>query len=194
MANSWTFTSTADDNLTCVICREPFRNPRKLAECGHYFCQVCIVSWVRAREDPTCVVCRAPITSQNAITGPDRLIVNMLDELLIKCDMCGYSGKKGSHCCPLYTCDKYPCTFLGSDEDEVRRHQLNCRYGGGGGSSSSSAAKEDSQRTRYADREEEQPWYAQPDNLIVAGTVVAASLVAGLVLGRSIGKRENNSK
>ncbi|KAJ3071058.1 hypothetical protein HDU98_005881 [Podochytrium sp. JEL0797] len=169
---SWSFASTTpvDSNLICPICSDPFQCPRKLQQCGHYFCRPCITSWVR--ENPICAVCRAPVsTTQNAISSPDRLIVSMLDDLRVQCDVCSYAGKKNGHCCPQFTCDFEPCSFLGSDEDEVRRHQVVCRYAGNGGGSSGSESAKLMQQTR--EREAEEPWWAQPDNLIAGGIVVA---------------------
>ncbi|KAI9339938.1 hypothetical protein BDR26DRAFT_934644 [Obelidium mucronatum] len=174
MEKSWEFEAhTTDENLKCVICSEPFTCPRRLADCGHYYCASCISRWIQDNPNPACPSCRVPISSRsNPITAPDRLIVSMLDDL-------------------VYHCDFGQCTFLGSDRDSVKRHQVVCRYGGGqeGGSSSSSGYA----KPRESDMAmEEGPWFTKPDNVIAAGVVVAASLIGGLILGRNIGKRERD--
>ncbi|CAB9496127.1 RING finger protein 113A [Seminavis robusta] len=41
--------------FACHICRKPFTNP-VVTSCGHYFCEACIMDWVRTKSD-ACPVC-----------------------------------------------------------------------------------------------------------------------------------------
>ncbi|KAJ7156628.1 hypothetical protein C8R46DRAFT_1226104 [Mycena filopes] len=41
----------------CAVCLEVMRNPDALTECGHTFCQDCLLNWfIKRRTCPTCVV------------------------------------------------------------------------------------------------------------------------------------------
>lgn len=47
----------------CTICQEELASAVRL-ECGHVFCEECIVAWCERAADATCPLCRAPIPSR----------------------------------------------------------------------------------------------------------------------------------
>ena len=85
--------SSFDDLLLCVICYEPFTNP-KMLQCGHTFCEHCLQRchnasqeerWSR-RGNLSCPTCRE-ITSvpENGIAGlRNDFKMNKMDEVLRK--------------------------------------------------------------------------------------------------------------
>ena len=62
----------ADVALSCSLCLEPFENPRKLPDCGHCFCEACLITYKTKSNDNKelenklkCPVC----TKYNTIPG-----------------------------------------------------------------------------------------------------------------------------
>lgn len=49
---------------SCMLCLSPMTNP-SAANCGHMFCWVCIVDWIR--EHPECPLCRLQCLEQNLL-------------------------------------------------------------------------------------------------------------------------------
>jgi hypothetical protein len=74
-----------EPHLMCPICHIPLIDPISL-ECDHCFCTKCFVQScdrVSADEGPKCPTCRATITV--APRKASRLIVNMCDDLKVRC-------------------------------------------------------------------------------------------------------------
>ncbi|XP_051926420.1 nuclear factor 7, brain-like [Hippocampus zosterae] len=65
--------------LTCPVCLEIFRDP-VILECGHHFCQVCIVQcWeAKADEQTTCPKCRKTCARK---LRPNSLLCNVVDSV-----------------------------------------------------------------------------------------------------------------
>ncbi|KAI8611632.1 hypothetical protein BC830DRAFT_642667 [Chytriomyces sp. MP71] len=128
------------DNLRCSICTDAFHNPRRLSNCGHYFCESCISAWNETNH--ICPIDRTPISpTSNTISGPDRIVVQFLDELIISCTFCGFQGKKGLHQCAAFSCPFDHCTFKDSDDDGVKRHMVTCRWNNDGSTRSAASRK-----------------------------------------------------
>ncbi|XP_070815172.1 zinc-binding protein A33-like [Chaetodon trifascialis] len=49
--------SRSEDDLTCSVCHDVFRDPVVLS-CSHSFCKVCLKSWWRQKETRECPVCK----------------------------------------------------------------------------------------------------------------------------------------
>uniref|UniRef100_A0A3B4AT59 Uncharacterized protein n=1 Tax=Periophthalmus magnuspinnatus TaxID=409849 RepID=A0A3B4AT59_9GOBI len=49
--------SRLEEDLTCPICRELFRDP-VVVSCSHSFCKVCLENWWRDKPIKTCAVCK----------------------------------------------------------------------------------------------------------------------------------------
>jgi hypothetical protein len=46
---------------TCAICHDNYIDPVVLNECGHIFCELCLVGWLDRASNSTCPLCRARI-------------------------------------------------------------------------------------------------------------------------------------
>ncbi|OJJ88575.1 putative TRAF-like signal transducer [Aspergillus glaucus CBS 516.65] len=117
------YVSGYDTHLMCPICHCALIRPVRL-QCDHVFCQKCLGSAVTSssgRDDFTCPTCRTP--TQTVYTDVPRLLINMCDDLRVKCPFLGEGcteimarGHVESHVdkycgyklldCPSETCDK----------------------------------------------------------------------------------------
>ncbi|GME51149.1 TNF receptor-associated factor 2 [Neofusicoccum parvum] len=119
-----------NDNLLCLICQEPFVNPKRLL-CDHTYCEECLNTHIRYAITPysqpgaaaQCPTCRRELHIGAEPLGVQRMITNMLDELAVKCpntkEGCGWQGQRceaQDHVdfvcdyrkveCPLRTCSQ----------------------------------------------------------------------------------------
>ena len=112
-----------DDETSCAICHERYRDPKLLPACGHYFCCECVDSLVSySKSKPAeCPICARAITLPEGGAGalPTAFFVaNMLDVLSIidakkqdllkreiTCDLC-HKDKAESYCrkCKQFLC------------------------------------------------------------------------------------------
>lgn len=53
-----------ENSRACMLCLSPMTNPAA-ANCGHFFCWVCIVDWIR--DHPECPLCRQHCEEQNLL-------------------------------------------------------------------------------------------------------------------------------
>lgn len=93
------YVSTYDNNLMCPICRCPFVDPVVLMECDHCFCRDCIRQSWNANTTYTplgprgdCPSCRSP-AKMGARNATSKILVNMTDELLVKCPKADHGCK-----------------------------------------------------------------------------------------------------
>lgn len=113
-----------DDEITCAVCTEHYRDPKILPACGHYFCRICINRLVRYAKgkQASCPICSKPISLPAG--GADALpsaffVANMRDvlEAIDKrktelrhrdptCDLC-HKGKVETFC---RNCDQFLCS------------------------------------------------------------------------------------
>jgi zinc finger of C3HC4-type, RING len=127
--------SEPDSHLCCPICQVPFVDPVSV-DCGHYFCAGCLARYWKTTLRPghrkPCPACR---TKVNSIKCAPRLIVNMCNDVEVKCPLqaCGKAVARGnleSHMllyCPerLSMCPDSKCT-----KQTKRKHLLRgiCRH------------------------------------------------------------------
>lgn len=95
-----------DANLCCLICMEPFVNPKRLL-CEHIFCEQCLNDHIRfairqsygyPAAGARCPTCRRELNMDAEPLGVARIVTNMLDELLVKCpnknEGCAWQGQR----------------------------------------------------------------------------------------------------
>jgi zinc finger of C3HC4-type, RING len=127
--------SEPDSHLCCPICQVPFVDPVSV-DCGHYFCAACLARYWKTTLRPghrkPCPACR---TKVNSTKYAPRLIVNMCNDVEVKCPLkaCGEAVARGnleSHMllyCPerLTTCPDARCK-----KQTKRKHLLRglCRH------------------------------------------------------------------
>jgi len=95
-----------DDELKCVICKQPLESPVSLSICHHTFCKQCIKLWLNRNETcPTCrqgVIRRSGRNNRSFQTLPyapinTRIVLNQLDRLLIRCLLCNETNIQRCH-------------------------------------------------------------------------------------------------
>jgi hypothetical protein len=136
-----------DDELKCVICKQPLECPVSLSICHHTFCKQCIELWLNQNE--TCPTCRQVTTTyhserhnrsfQTPIYVPinTRIVLNQLDRLLIRCLLCNETNiqrcnwKNHEKIClkKIVTCPSadIKCRWEGS-RDILSIHLNNCTF------------------------------------------------------------------
>ena len=75
---------TEGKDFECAICLVPWTDPQEL-NCGHIFCRGCLTSL------STCPECREKIVTSKT---PNRIMLNMVGALPVKCKKCGWKGTK----------------------------------------------------------------------------------------------------
>lgn len=121
------YVSPYDNNLMCPICRSAFVDPVVVSECDHHFCRECLAQTHNWNQySGTCPTCRRS-GRLNASGSASKLLVNILDDLVVKCpnsvDGCDKQVKRGqvldhvSIYCPfsLVDCPRDECN------EKVRR-------------------------------------------------------------------------
>ena len=136
-----------DDELKCVICKQPLQSPVSLSICNHTFCQACIKIWLSRNQ--TCPTCRQMVTHRfgnnhmRSFRAPPyvpintRIVLNQLDRLLIRCVICNETNIQRCHwknhekiclkktvSCPS---SDIKCTWKGS-RDSLSIHLNNCTF------------------------------------------------------------------
>ncbi|XP_064411118.1 zinc-binding protein A33-like [Latimeria chalumnae] len=61
-------TGGLEDEMTCSVCQELFKDPVTL-RCGHNFCQECVCEYWKGKTTPACPICRAGSTTSDLITN-----------------------------------------------------------------------------------------------------------------------------
>ncbi|CAF4354621.1 unnamed protein product, partial [Adineta steineri] len=75
-----------DQELQCIICRQPFREPVTSVKCHHTFCKECIDNWMQRRS--LCPVCAIRSFREDYQLNQSHVLRNQLDRLLVRCDAC----------------------------------------------------------------------------------------------------------
>ncbi|KYO17310.1 zinc finger protein RFP isoform A [Alligator mississippiensis] len=66
------------DELTCAVCLEYFRDPVMVSDCGHNFCRACVTQcWEEAGRGLCCPQCREPVPQR--LFRPNRQLANIVD-------------------------------------------------------------------------------------------------------------------
>lgn len=82
--------SSVDDELHCKLCRSPCLDPVVLGCCGYMLCRGC----GQQLQSPTCPFCRC-VLDQSKLHPPQRIIINMLDKVEVKCKVCSAVMRRG---------------------------------------------------------------------------------------------------
>ncbi|CAF2551340.1 unnamed protein product [Rotaria sp. Silwood2] len=95
-----------DDELKCVICKQPLEYPVSLSICNHTFCKVCIQIWLYRNQ--TCPICRQvtknyfeknnqSFQQSSYVPINTRIVLNQLDRLLVRCLLCNETNIQRCH-------------------------------------------------------------------------------------------------
>ncbi|XP_064414330.1 E3 ubiquitin-protein ligase TRIM39-like [Latimeria chalumnae] len=60
--------SSMEDEITCTVCQELFKDPVTL-RCGYNFCQACVCQYWKGKTSPACPICRAETVTSDLITN-----------------------------------------------------------------------------------------------------------------------------
>ncbi|CAF1131492.1 unnamed protein product [Rotaria sordida] len=127
-----------NERLKCSICTKPFIDPvsTKCNIRNHIFCHHCIEEWIK--HHPSCPMCRQNLRIENLTPIADSVLIDMLDEILVKCLGCKQTGLvRGSfndHKNKM--CSKTNIKCLSSDikcpwtgsRDELDKHLKTCIF------------------------------------------------------------------
>ncbi|XP_064411124.1 E3 ubiquitin-protein ligase TRIM35-like [Latimeria chalumnae] len=61
-------TGVLEDEMTCSICHELFKDP-VMTRCGHNFCRECVCEYWKGNTIPACPICRADSAISDLITN-----------------------------------------------------------------------------------------------------------------------------
>ncbi|CAF1372995.1 unnamed protein product [Rotaria sordida] len=135
-----------DDELKCIICKQPFEYPVSLSICHHTFCKECIKIWFY--QNQTCPICRQIIrhcyerinqSFEYSLYVPinTRIVLNQLDRLLVRCLLCHETNIQRCHwknheknCLKqIISCPSadIKCPWKGS-KDTLSIHLNNCSF------------------------------------------------------------------
>lgn len=131
MASDSTGTETIElKKLTCPICTDKFKAP-KILQCGHTFCQECLLKVFQNTSNPRCPVCNSKVAkqSQSAEALPTNFAMKALVEDIRPFDRESISRSFGecpthSEACDLYcrTCERQLCKQCVSDNHGAPDH------------------------------------------------------------------------
>ncbi|XP_060126764.1 zinc finger protein RFP-like isoform X1 [Zootoca vivipara] len=66
------------DEATCCICRDYFKDPVTIPECGHNFCRSCLIQcWEESEAEASCPQCRQRVRRRGLI--PNRQLANVVE-------------------------------------------------------------------------------------------------------------------
>ncbi|CAF0748052.1 unnamed protein product [Rotaria sp. Silwood1] len=131
--------ASIDKDLYCDYCNNPLVDPVS-TPCKHTFCRICIENKLNKIGGP----CAKPKCKNRSMTLNDltsvteRIVLNMLDRLLVKCMICGTINiprgsfeKHLTNFCPKVTvsCTAFDlkCSWIGSNE-QLKQHITVCTY------------------------------------------------------------------
>ena len=81
---------SVDAELKCSICTDPFLDPVITSPCEHIFCRAGIERVLEIR--PVCPLCRQEPIRIEEFKPADRAVSNLLDHLLVHCQLCGHTN------------------------------------------------------------------------------------------------------
>jgi hypothetical protein len=131
--------ASIDKDLNCEYCNNPLVEPVS-TPCKHTFCRVCIENKIKktggACAKPKCK--NKSIALEDLTPVTERIVLNMLDRLLVKCTACGMTNiqrgtfdKHATKACPkatvLCTAADIKCPWAGSS-DQLKQHIISCAY------------------------------------------------------------------
>jgi hypothetical protein len=131
--------ASIDKDLNCEYCNNPLLDPVS-TPCKHTFCRGCIEHKLKktggACAKPKCKSKSMALEDLTPVT--ERIVLNMLDRLLVKCLSCGTSNiqrgtfeKHATNFCPKATVScsaaDLKCPWFGSG-DQLKQHVMVCSY------------------------------------------------------------------
>lgn len=128
--------SSIDDLLKCDVCMMPLIDPISTT-CQHKLCHQCISRWLK--RSPSCPVCRKePLQEKDLKPITERLIIQMLNQLKVKCKQCGQAGMERGNfndhiekTCPKTTivcpAAEFKCSWKGQRE-QLNDHLATCIF------------------------------------------------------------------
>ncbi|KYO25300.1 zinc finger protein RFP-like [Alligator mississippiensis] len=85
------------DEVTCSVCLDFFRDPAMIVGCGHNFCRACITQcWEGTKTDVTCPQCRQTFPQRNL--NPNRQLANVV-EIAKRLHVQKAEGARGQRVC-----------------------------------------------------------------------------------------------
>ncbi len=131
--------ASIDKDLNCEYCTNPLMEPVS-TPCKHTFCRVCIENKIKK----TGGMCAKPKCKSKSLTVEDlspvteRIVLNMLDRLLVKCNNCGMTNiprgayeRHSTKICPKATIPctavDMKCTWTGPS-DLLKQHIVTCPH------------------------------------------------------------------
>ena len=131
--------ASIDKDLYCEYCNNPLVDPVS-TPCKHTFCRFCIETKIK-KTGGACAKAKCKnksIALEDLSQVTERIVLNMLDRLLVKCISCGTSNiqrgafeKHATKLCPkaAVSCSAadLKCSWIGSS-DQLKQHVLVCSY------------------------------------------------------------------
>lgn len=131
--------ASIDKDLNCDYCNNPLVEPVS-TPCKHTFCRICIENKIR-KTGGACAKAKCKnksITLEDLMPVSERIVLNMLDRLLVKCLNCGMPNvqrgtfeKHATKTCPkaivLCSAVDIKCPWTGST-DQLKQHLITCAY------------------------------------------------------------------
>jgi len=131
--------ASIDKDLNCEYCSNPLVDPTS-TPCKHTFCRTCIETKIK-KSNGACAKSKCKnksITLEDLTPVTERIVLNMLDRLLVKCTSCGTTNiqrgafeKHVNKLCPKATVSctaaDLKCSWVGSS-DQLKQHVLVCAY------------------------------------------------------------------
>lgn len=131
--------TSIDEDLNCEYCNSPLIEPVS-TPCKHTFCRACIENKLKKIGDgcakPKCK--NKSMTLEDLTPVTERIVLNMLDRLLVKCTSCGMTniqrGAFEKHV--MKSCPKAPISCTAADikcpwrgpSEQLKQHLLSCVY------------------------------------------------------------------
>jgi hypothetical protein len=131
--------ASIDKDLNCEYCNNPLFDPLS-TPCKHTFCRLCIETKIKktggACAKPKCK--NKSIALEDLTPVTERIVLNMLDRLLVRCTSCGAPNiqrgafeKHATKLCPKATVNcsaaDLKCPWNGSS-DQLKQHIMICTY------------------------------------------------------------------
>ncbi len=131
--------ASIDKDLNCEYCNNPLVDPIS-TPCKHTFCRICIETKIKKTggscAKPKCK--NKSIALEDLIPVTERIVLNMLDRLLVKCTNCGTSNiqrgafeKHVTKICPkaAVSCSAsdLKCPWIGASY-QLKQHVMVCPY------------------------------------------------------------------
>lgn len=131
--------ASIDKDLNCEYCNNPLIDPVS-TPCKHTFCRICIENKIK-KTGGACAKHKCKnksLTNEDLTPVTERIVLNMLDRLLVKCTNCGSANiqrgafeKHATKLCPKATvsCSSsdLKCPWTGPS-DQLKAHSMTCAY------------------------------------------------------------------